>query len=235
VLTPLASGRPRISVIMPTLNEASTISAALAALGRELPDEVVVVDASSPDGTAELAQTAGACVVISARGRGVQQNRGAEAASGDLFLFLHADCRLDRGALDCIREFVAANPKAPGGCLRMRVGGAELMFRSIDMAAHLRAGVLGIPYGDQAMFVPRWAFERVGGFPETPLMDDVLLALKLRRLGRLALLPARVHVSPRRWRKHGIIGQTLRNWIITLLAVFGVPTAILARYYPLVR
>jgi hypothetical protein len=152
-----------------------------------------------------------------------------------VLLFLHADCWLDDGAVAALRRFVARSPRVPGGCFRMRVEAPDVLFRGVDAAGHIRAGVFGCLYGDQGIFVPRWAFEGVGGFPETRLMDDVLISRRLRRLGRLALLPARIHVSPRRWRQQGLIRQTLRNWSLMAAAAAVVPTDALARYYPVVR
>ncbi|RUL88085.1 TIGR04283 family arsenosugar biosynthesis glycosyltransferase [Tautonia sociabilis] len=224
-----------VSVVIPTLQEAGEIRSCLEHLAAQGADEVVVADADSPDGTADLARSAGVRVVSSPRGRGIQQNRGAAATSGDVLLFLHADCRLDPGGIACLRRFVSRCPKVPGGCFRMRVDGPEAGFRAIDAAAHLRAGLIGLPYGDQGIFVPRPVFDRIGGFPEVPLMEDVFLALRLRRLGRIALLPSRIHVSPRRWRRHGLLGQSLRNWGLTAAAAAGVPTEVLARFYPMVR
>jgi rSAM/selenodomain-associated transferase 2 len=225
----------RISVVIPTLNEASTIVTCLKRLAEQGPDEIVVADASSPDGTAGLAAPHCTRVVTAPRGRGVQQNRGASAASGEILLFLHADCWLDPGALARLRRFVARNPRVPGGCFRMLVEDVDPRFRAIDTAADLRAAFLGIPYGDQGLFVPRWAFTQSGGFPETPLMDDVLLALRLRRLGRLVVLGPRIHVSPRRWKHQGLFRQSIRNWALTALALVGTPTDILARHYPTIR
>lgn len=230
-----ASDRARISVIIPTYNESSTIATCLARLACQDADEVIVADGSSPDGTALLAEQHGARVVRTRRGRGLQQNRAAAAASGDVLLFLHADCWLEPGALEVLRRFLGRHPRIPGGCFRMQVADPDPRFRAINAAADLRAGLLGIPYGDQALFAPRWAFNRIGGFPELPLMDDVHLSLRLRHLGRLAVLPARVYVSPRRWQRQGLMGQTFRNWALTALAVAGVPTHVLARFYPVVR
>jgi rSAM/selenodomain-associated transferase 2 len=224
-----------ISVVIPTLNESTTIASCLVRLAEQGADEVIVADAASPDGTADLARRSGAVVIESPRGRGVQQNRGAAASTGDVLVFLHADCRLDDGALDRLRRFVARNPRIPGGCFRMRVDASGIAYRLIDAAAHLRAGVLGVPYGDQGIFATRRAFERVGGFPEVALMDDVFLALRLRRLGRLVLMPDQIHVSPRRWRQAGVVRQTLRNWALTAAAAGGVPVEVLARFYPVVR
>ncbi len=225
----------RVSVIIPTLNESRIIQQTLKRLAGQGVDEVIVVDAGSSDATAELAKTAGARVLQSPKGRGVQQNLGASAASGDVFLFMHADCWLEAGAIETLRRFVQRCPKVPGGCFRMRVEAPDLRFRLINTAAHLRAGVLGLPYGDQGIFVSRWAFDAVLGFPELPLMEDVYLGMRLQRLGRLALLPKQIQVSPRRWQKQGILGQSIRNWALTTAAAVGVPVKQLARFYPLVR
>lgn len=226
---------PRVAVVIPTLNEASTIAACLQDLATQGPDELIVADAGSPDGTADLAAAAGARVLRTPRGRGQQQNLAVAATTSELLLFLHADCRLEPGALDVLRRFAVRNPLVPGGCFRMAVEAQGLGFRSIDAAAHLRAGVLGIPYGDQAIFARRSAFDAVGGFPEIPLMDDLYFALRLRRLGRLALLPRRVFVSARRWRQAGLVRQSLRNWTLTALAAGGVSPERLGRFYPVIR
>ena len=225
----------RVSVVIPTWNEASTIVESLARLADQGADEVIVADASSPDGTAELAASAGASVVGSPKGRGVQQNRGVSVATGDMLLFLHADCWLERGALDVLRRSAARNPRVPGGCFRMTVDDPDPRFLPINAAADLRAGILGIPYGDQGIFASRRAFDHVGGFPETRLMDDVLFALQLRHLGRLVVLRPRIFVSPRRWKRQGIVRQSLRNWALTAAAAVGVSVDSLARFYPPVR
>lgn len=230
-----SASRISISVVIPTLDEAGTIVATLRRLAGQGADEVVVVDGGSRDETAALARGERVRVVSAPRGRGVQQNRGAAATTGDVLLFLHADCWLDPGALTALRRFIAANPRVPGGCFRMRVAAVAPSFRIIDTAAQFRAGLLGIPYGDQGIFVLRSVFARVGGFPAVALMEDVILALALRRRGRLAVLPPRIHVSPRRWQHQGILRQTLRNTCLILSAALGVPPRILERFYPVVR
>jgi rSAM/selenodomain-associated transferase 2 len=228
-------GAIRVSVVIPTLDEAGTIVATLRRLARQGADEVVVADGGSRDGTVALARREGVRVVIAPRGRGSQQNRGAAATSGEVLLFLHADCWLEPGALGILRRYVADHPGVPGGCFRMRVEAVEPIYRAVDAAAHLRAGILGVPYGDQGIFATRRSFERVGGFPAVALMEDVILSLNLRRVGRLALLPIRIHVSPRRWRQQGVIRQTLRNGCLTLAAACGISPRVLARFYPIVR
>jgi rSAM/selenodomain-associated transferase 2 len=225
----------RISVVIPTLNEAATIVGSLRSLAAQRPDELVVADASSPDGTADLARRAGVRVVQSPRGRGVQMNRGAGVTTGEVLLFLHADCRLAPGALDVLRQFVACHPAVPGGCFRMKVDSPRPIYHLIDAAADLRAGVFGIPYGDQGIFATREAFTRLGGFPELPLLEDVHFSLRLKRLGRIALIPSRIHVSSRRWEACGPIRQTLRNWILTASAALGVSPRTLAPFYPVIR
>jgi len=170
----------RVSVIVPTLEEAPSIGGCLEALATQDVEEVIVSDAGSEDGTAELAARRGARVLIGSRGRGIQQNRGASEATGDLLLFLHADCRLEAEAVDEARRFFRRAPRVPAACFRMTVQARDPLFRCINAAAHLRAGVFGYPYGDQGLVIPRWAFEQVGGFPELPLMEHLYLARELR-------------------------------------------------------
>ena len=230
---------PRVAVIIPTLQEARTISGCLERLRAQGADRVVVVDADSPDGTANLARASGLCEVLNGpRNRGLQQNLGAAACPEcDIVLFLHADTWLAPGSLDLLRRFVVSHPGVPGGCFRMRVDTLDPRVRLIDAFAHLRAGLFHVPYGDQAVFATRPAFDTVGGFPAVPFMDDVGLALRLGPLGRLALLPvpAVVHVSDRRWRSVGLLRQTLKNWTLTALYALGVPPETLKKAYPAVR
>lgn len=225
----------RVSVVIPTWNEASTIVECLEGLRRQSADEVLVVDAGSPDGTARLAEQAGARVLLSGRGRAVQQNAGALATSGEILLFLHADCHLEPGAIDRLRQVMGRSPRILAGCFRMRVEHPDWRFRWIDAAAHLRAGLLGLPYGDQAIFVRRATFDSLGGFPVLPLMEDLYFSIRMRRVARFVLLPARVGVSPRRWLRQGLLAQTIRNWTLTVMASFGTPAQRLARHYPTVR
>lgn len=225
-----------VAVIIPTLEEAATIETCLHALNAQMPDEVVVVDAGSADGTAERARSTGLCQVLSApRNRGHQQNAGAHATSSHILLFLHADSRLSAGAIEELRILIRVQPRIPGGCFRMKVDDPDWRFRLIECAADARAAMLGVPYGDQAIFVTRWAFEQVGGFPEVPLMDDLYMSLRLRRLGRLVLAKSHVTTSARRWKQRGILRQSVRNWLLTAGAAAGIPPERLARAYPVVR
>jgi rSAM/selenodomain-associated transferase 2 len=223
-----------ISIIIPTLNEAAYIAATLRSLRLRGPSEIIVVDGGSRDGTTGLAGEADV-VVAAPAGRAAQMNVGAAHASGDNLLFLHADCVLETGALAAL-EACLAKEKVGAGCFSMRVQAEGWLYRCIDWCATARVRFTGLVYGDQGLFLRRRDFERLGGFPPVRFMEDVLFSKKLRRQGaRVEVLPQKIHVSPRRWRKTGIVRQTLRNWALTALAAAGVSPDRLARFYPATR
>jgi rSAM/selenodomain-associated transferase 2 len=161
-------------------------------------------------------------------------NLGAAQATGEVLLFLHADCTLEAGALSVAQRCLAQRGVA-AGCFRMRVAAPQRVYRLIDACATARVRLTGLVYGDQGLFVSRRVFERAGGFPALRLMEDVFLSLRLRRMGRVVVAPRRIWVSARRWEKQGVVRQTLRNWALTALAAGGVHPDRLARFYPAVR
>jgi len=218
-----------ISVVIPTLNEAATIEATILAT-RSIGDcQIVVVDGGSQDGTRERAQLAE--IVLSAEpGRARQQNSGAKTSCGEILLFLHADCRLGPESFDDIREALQ-DERVVGGCFQQRIDSNRRIYRWIEWGNGLRVRLFKMAYGDQAIFVRKKVFERLGGFPDVEFMEDVLFMKKLRREGRFVLIPNRLLVSARRWERYGIIRQTLRNWILLTLAVCGVSPNRLARFY----
>lgn len=219
----------RISVIIPTLNEAANLPQAIAALRSQGECEIIVVDGGSRDET-QLAAKDSDRVLVSPRGRARQMNVGARHATGGFLLFLHADCILAPGALDAMR--LALNrDSVSAACFSMRVQAQAVPYRSIDWCATARVRLTGIIYGDQGLAVRRDTFERIGGFPEVRFMEDVLISQRLRQLGRVIVLPQKIYVSARRWQKHGIVRQTLRNWSLTALAMAGVHPDRLAAYY----
>ncbi len=220
----------RISVVIPALNEEACLAGTLRGLAAEGPHEVLVVDGGSSDGTRRIA-AAGARLLEGPRGRAVQMNLGAAQASGDALLFLHADCDLETGSLRAAAQALGRRGVA-AGCFRMTVAAPGLTYRMIDAAATARVRLTGLIYGDQGLFVRRELFEQLGGFPPLRLLEDVFLSLSLRRRGRVVVVPRRIYVSPRRWQKHGVIRQTLRNWTLTALAAAGVHPDRLAAYYP---
>jgi rSAM/selenodomain-associated transferase 2 len=224
----------RISVIIPALNEEAALPLTLARLMSEKPHEIIVVDGGSTDGTVPIAEQRGVRVVLGSRGRASQMNAGAAAATGDAFLFLHADCSLQPGSIVAAQRSLARRGVS-AGCFKMHVPLPHPLYRSIAWCATARVRLFGIAYGDQGIFVRRDIFQRVGGFPQLKLMEDVWFSLKLRRVGRITVADRRIDVSPRRWQSQGIIRQTIRNWLLTALAAVGVHPNRLARMYPHVR
>ncbi len=223
----------RISVIIPALNEAEHIAEAVQS-ARSLGDcEIIVVDGGSRDRTADLAREAD-LVLTTTPGRAVQQNAGAAASRGEVLLFLHSDCRLQPGSLEAL-ETVFENHRCVGGCFRQRIDSAGWKYRLLEQGNAARAQILKWAYGDQGIFVRRSVFERLGGFPELRLMEDLYFMKRLKREGRIALVDPPIQISARRWQKKGIFRQTLRNWSLITLAHCGLSPDRLARFYPHVR
>ena len=218
----------------PALNEKAAIPAAIESVRRQRPHEILVADGGSTDATVRVAGPLADRVLTAPRGRAAQMNAGAAAAAGDVLLFLHADCTLEDGAVaEAVRRL--RSPRVAAGCFAMRVDADGYWFRSIDGCATARVRLTGIPYGDQGLFLTRKTFDRAGGFPPVRFMEDVLLGLRLRRLGRVVVARKRVFVSARRWRRVGVVRQTLRNWGFTALAAAGVHPDRMAAYYANVR
>src|SRR5215468_6895485 len=218
---------------MPVLDEARRIRERLTEL-RALPgvDEIVVVDGASSDGTADAARSvAGVRVLEAQRGRGSQMNAGARAAGGDVLLFLHADASLPRDAAAWV-ERTLAEPGVVAGAFRVRTraDGGHNWLGPLLRLADLRSRTTRLPYGDQAVFVRREAFHRVGGFPVQPLMEDVELARRLRCLGRIRIVPAEVQVSGRRFLAQPVRAVLAMRFFPTLYRL-GVPPERLARLY----
>lgn len=223
---------PPLSIVVPALDEAAGIGMALARLQplRRRGCEVVVVDGGSRDATVALATPASDRVVVSPPGRAAQMNAGARVARGDVLLFLHADTELPD---DADRRVLEALDAGPGwGRFDVRIAGRPAMLRVIAAMMNLRSRLTAVATGDQAMFCRRAVFEAVGGFPSQPLMEDVEISKRLRRLGPPACLRARVTTSGRRWERHGVVRTVLLMWRLRLAYFLGVDPARLARIYP---
>lgn len=224
--------RNPISVIIPTLDAAAALPAALTALsGARLVREIVVADGGSRDDTVAIGQAAGARVIVAERGRGPQLDAGATAASGDWLLFLHADCRLSPGWEEVATAFVAAPDAASrAGYFAFALDDPSPAARRLERIVAWRCRMLGLPYGDQGLLIARPLYDAIGGFAALPLMEDVDL---VRRLGRrrLVLLAAPAISSARRYRSGGYLRRPLRNLLCLSLYFAGVPPRRIARLY----
>ncbi len=222
----------KLSIIVPVLDEERGIVERLAEL-RECGD-VIVVDGGSRDRTVERARTfPGVRVESAPRGRASQMNHGARLASGDVLLFLHADVSLPPNAVTHIEQALADARTVAGAFRTWHVADDARSAPWLHLA-DLRSRYSGLPYGDQALFVRREAFWKAGGFPEQPLMEDLELSRRLRRLGPIAIVKSSVRVSGRRFLAHPIRDTLLVN-AFPLLYRLGVPAASLARLYRDVR
>ena len=218
---------PRLTLVVPVLNEAACIREALAALAplRTRGHEVIVVDGGSTDDTVELAAPLCDRMVRAPRGRALQMNAGARVASGEALVFLHADTRLPERADD---EIALALAQASWGRFDVRIASLRPLLRLVARAMNLRSRLSGIATGDQAIFVRRQAFP---GFPEIPLMEDIAFSRRMKRRGRPACLRACVTTSARRWEARGVVRTILLMWRLRLLYALGMTPQRLAREY----
>ncbi len=231
-------GCPLISVIIPTLNEESHIGSLLESLrGVQQSDgyqhEIIIVDGGSSDKTTKLCEKAD-LLIHSKPGRAIQQNVGAQKAKGDILLFLHADCKLEPGSFAAIRKLLA-NSENVAGCFRQHIDHPAWKYRVLEQGNAWRVRWFQSAYGDQGIFMTRTIFERIGGFPDYPFLEDLFIMKKIRKLGKVKLLQEKIVISPRRWQKTGVLKQTLINRLVVLAAHLGVSPHVLARYYPQVR
>jgi len=219
-----------ISIIVPALNEAQNIPATLAGLQNCGEVEIIVVDGGSHDRTAAIAASLGARVITTAPCRSLQMNAGAAAARGEVLLFLHADTRLPKDFIPSVMTAVSRKGFC-AGAFALRIDSPLRALRFIEHMANLRARCLQLPYGDQALFMRRETFNAVGGFPQLPIMEDFELLRRLKRRGKIVLLPQAVLTSPRRWLKIGILKTWLINQTIVLAYCLGVAPQRLERWY----
>ena len=220
----------RVSVIVPTLDEADVIARTLAHVRQADDCEIIVTDGGSRDGTRALARAAADRVICAPRGRARQMNAGARVAGGQALLFLHADSRPPDGFARLIAESLA-DAAVVGGRFDVRLDAAGWAFRMIETLMNLRSRWTRIATGDQGIFVRAETFAALGGFPDWDLMEDVEFSRRLKRHGRLACLRPRVCTSARRWQRHGVIRTILLMWGLRLAYCVGVPPGRLKAFY----
>jgi rSAM/selenodomain-associated transferase 2 len=225
-------GGAQLSVIIPTLNAVDSLTGLIDQLqAAAVISEIIIVDGGSSDETAAIAAATGAQIVSAMRGRGNQLAAGADAAAGDWFLFLHADCRLSPGWEASVAAFLAAPEAASrAGYFDFALDDDAPAARRLERIVAWRCRALALPYGDQGLLISRDLYHAVGGFAALPLMEDVDLA---RRLGRrrLARIGARCTSSPRRYRREGYWRRPLRNLACLSLYFIGVPPHRIVRLY----
>ena len=228
----LPTGPIRLSIVVPARNEENGIGDALALLQplRAAGHEVIVVDGGSHDATATLAVAAADRVLTASPGRASQMNAGANVASGDVLLFVHADCALPSTAADEIGAAIRHGHR--WGRFDVTIVGQPRVLKLVAFMMNLRSRLTGIATGDQGIFVQRALFVRVGGYAALPLLEDVALSTTLKRVaGRPACLKARIKASGRRWETGGAWRTIVTMWRLRLAFAFGADPRKLARQY----
>ncbi|MDH5711454.1 MAG: TIGR04283 family arsenosugar biosynthesis glycosyltransferase [Gammaproteobacteria bacterium] len=222
----------KLSIIIPVYNEANTIITSLRQLQayRSLGHEVIVVDGGSHDSTFDCAVGLADKLLMSKPGRAIQMNIGAEQATGDVLVFLHADTELPHLANQLIIDTINSNHQ--WGRFNVRLSGRHIAFRVIEAMMNWRSCVTGIATGDQAIFVKRELFEQQGAYPEIKLMEDIELSKTLKAIGKPACIKQPVITSSRKWEQNGIIKTVLLMWRLRLQYFLGVsPDNLHVQYY----
>jgi rSAM/selenodomain-associated transferase 2 len=220
---------------VPVLNEERDLRRCLSSLALSEDEELIVVDGGSTDATPSIAREFTDRFITSSRGRAAQMNTGAQASKGDILLFLHADCVLPKEGFDVIRKTLSDSGISAGG-FRLAIEHPGLGFRIIERGANLRSALTRLIYGDQGIFVRKKLFSELEGFKEIPIMEDIEISQRLKRLGRIAFVSPPIRTLPRRWLKEGPLYTTLRDWAIALAyTIFRVHPEKLTKHYGDVR
>ena len=222
----------RLSIIIPAINESHVLKANLPRLQalRESRHEVILVDGGSTDDTLVRAKSMVDRIVQVEQGRARQMNAGAKVAIGGVLLFLHADTQLPDAADDIILQRMK-HAERGWGRFDVVLSGDDRLLRAVEFVMNVRSRLTGIATGDQAMFVNRQLFEAVGGFPEIPLMEDIALSRRLKRISPPLCLRPCVTTSSRRWERHGIVRTILLMWGLRCAYALGADPGRLARIY----
>ncbi len=232
--TARASSECKFSIIIPVLKEQDRINSLIEHVhsqGYEGACEIIVVDGDPQGGTIKVIQDEDVISITSKKGRAFQMNTGAELAHGEVLIFLHADTKLPPNALEKISQ-VLEDAKYVGGAFDLGIGSDRLFLKYIAARARFRSRLNRTPYGDQAIFIRKSYFDKIGRFKDIPLMEDVELMRRIKKRGdEIFILRDRVKTSARRWEKEGIFYTTLRNQVLVSLYYLGVRPDKLAKYY----
>ncbi|WP_414527597.1 TIGR04283 family arsenosugar biosynthesis glycosyltransferase [Nodularia chucula] len=211
----------KISIIIPTFNEAANIENAIASTQPNTNVELIVVDGGSQDDTVNIAQSLSVKVITSLPGRAMQMNAGAMAATGDILLFLHADTRLPAGFDHMVRSALK-QPQTVAGAFALRIDADDWTLRWVEKGVNWRSHFWQMPYGDQAIFLSTEVFQKIGKFPELPIMEDFELIRRLKRISKITIIPVPVITSARRWLKKGVLQTTLLNQMVITAYFLGI-------------
>jgi len=218
----------RVSVVIPTLNEATNIAFLLEKIRASDPHEIIVADGGSADGTIGLAEKSGARVVSAPIGRAAQMNHGASIATGEFLLFLHADTVPPVGYCTIISE-ILNRPGTSAGAFRFQLDDGIGASSLIEQLVHLRCKLFGTPYGDQGLFLRRCLFEKTGGFPDRPVLEDLGIIKRLRKRGMVRITREPAVTSSRRWRNGGTARTFLKHQAMLAGFALGIPPRFLAK------
>jgi rSAM/selenodomain-associated transferase 2 len=222
----------RLSVIIPVLDEAGCIQATLESLQplRSKGHEIIVVDGGSRDASISLSEPLVDHILQSSPGRATQMQAGTTVSSGDILWFLHADSNIP-GHADSLITRSLADSKSDWGRFDITLDENHPLLRCVAWFMNQRTQLTGIATGDQGIFIRRALFDRIGGFPDVPLMEDIRISRSLKKHGRPCRVKARLGTSPRRWKTHGIARTILKMWSLRLAHFAGVSPERLARHY----
>jgi rSAM/selenodomain-associated transferase 2 len=231
-----ATDLARISIVIPALNEADRIERAIASTLPSQNTEVIVVDGGSSDNTRSLAQNMGVKAIDSPAGRAPQMNLGAQVATGDILLFLHADTCLPPGFDVLVRAALSPNSRSArqtpiAGAFLLKIDANSRNLRWIEWGVAWRSRFLQMPYGDQALFLRADTFHQIGGFPALPIMEDFELVRRLKRMGKIAIVSDPATTSARRWLQRGVFATTVINQMVVLGYLLGVDREHLKQLY----
>ena len=222
------------SIIILVLNEMDIINEAVSCLINLKTDkkyEIIIVDGDKEGRTIKKIRNKGIKKIIAGRSRGKQLNAGAHLANGEILIFLHADTRLPWNALERISS-VMKNKKYSGGAFELSLDSGRFFLKITSLAATLRSRISRIPYGDQAIFIRKNFFTQIGGFKNIPIMEDVELMKRIKKMKKhIIILKDKVKSSPRRWEQEGMFYYSLKNKIVSILYFFGVSPDKLERFY----